>query len=64
MKFKRDYKITISADSYDVCFWTATHKGAPIVVSNEDALVIYEMVKEIYNKLHNAYDLENRQTNG
>lgn len=59
MKFKQDYKITISADINGICFWSATHKGEPIVASGEDVSVIFEMVKEIYNTLYNTYEMEN-----
>lgn len=51
MKFKRDYKITISADTNDICFWSVTHKGEPIYAREEDMPIIFEMVKEIYDNL-------------
>ena len=53
MKFKRDYKIEVTADMNDRTFWRLTRKGEPIKPSDEDEQVVAEMLQEILNKIKN-----------
>lgn len=56
MKFKRDYKITITADTKDNCFWWVTHKGAPMSFqkSIEDYKTILSMIDEVRERISNG----------
>lgn len=53
MKFKRDYKIEVTADMNDCTFWKLIRKGEPAKPSDEDKQVVAEMLEEILNKIKN-----------
>ena len=53
MKFKRDYKIIISADMSDRTFLKLIRKGEPVKPSDEDKQIVAEMLQEILNKIKN-----------
>lgn len=66
MKYKRDYKITVSADTNDQVLWTATHKGEPLPYepSAEDYEVIAAMLRGIVRRIElhlNQLKLRKRQ---
>lgn len=50
MKYKRDYKITISADNKDNVMWSATRKGEPLP-QGEDNNIVMNMLITALNKL-------------
>ena len=53
MKFKRDYKIEVTADMNDRTFWQLTRKGEPVKPSDEDKQVVKAMLQEIIDKIKN-----------
>ena len=53
MKFKRDYKIEVSADMYDRTFWRLVRKGEPVNPSDEDKQMVKAMLQEIIDKIEN-----------
>ena len=53
MKFKRDYKIEVTADMNDRTFWRMIRKGEPAKPTAEDKQVVAEMLEEILNKIKN-----------
>ena len=53
MKFKRDYKIEVTADMNDLTFWKLIRKGEPARPTAEDKQVVAEMLEEILNKIKN-----------
>lgn len=51
MKFKRDYKITVSADIHDNVLWSATHKGESRTMTVEDYETIAAMLEEARQRI-------------
>jgi hypothetical protein len=45
--FKRDYKITISADVTDKVYWEVSKKGEPVLLNDDEFKIVSEMVNEI-----------------
>lgn len=45
--FKRDYKITISADVTDKVYWEVSKKGEPVLLTDDEFKIVSEMVNEI-----------------
>ena len=51
MKFKRDYKIEVTADMNDRTFWKLIRKGEPAKPTAEDKQVVASMLREVLNKI-------------
>lgn len=51
MKFKRDYKIEVTADMNDRTFWKLIRKGEPTKPTAEDKQVVADMLREVLNKI-------------
>ena len=66
MKFKRDYKITVSADTNDEVFWSATHKGEPTAAkkSIEDYAIISDMLNNARLRINRAIQRDEKEDKG
>jgi hypothetical protein len=53
MKFRRDYKIEVTADLNDRTFWKLTRKGEPAKPTDEDKRVVAEMLQEVLDRINN-----------
>ena len=50
MKFKRDYKIAVTADMNDRIYWQLLRKGEPVNPSDEDKQVVKPCRKKSLTK--------------
>ena len=57
MKFKRDYKIEVTADMNDLTYWRLLRKGESVSPNDEDRQVVVEMLQEVLERIKNIREL-------
>ena len=62
MKFKRDYKIEVTADMNDRTFWRLIYKGEPANPSDHDKKIVSDMLQDVLDKIKN-YKIMAKVTN-
>jgi hypothetical protein len=52
VRFKRDYRIVVSADNNDNVYCQVSRKGEFVTLTEEDNKIVLEMIGELYNKMN------------
>ena len=63
MKFKRDYKIEVTADMNDRTFWKLIYKGEPANPSDHDKKIVSDMLQDVLDKIKNYRIMERISNN-